>query len=127
MRHAMSVLFASLVLGAGCTSVMTDATPAAPVNTLAGPVADIGCGALGELQSLDSTQRARLDIVNHRDTELTLGWIDYQGEEQASGSVPAGAEKRVNTYVTHPWVVRDAEGTCLAVYVSDYPAKIGIR
>ncbi|XP_050729910.1 von Hippel-Lindau disease tumor suppressor-like isoform X2 [Eriocheir sinensis] len=61
------------------------------------------------LRSIISRQQSYVRFVNRTQRSVHVLWVSYQGEHRLYKTLPPGAEYNVNTYVTHPWVFRDAE------------------
>ncbi|GBG75787.1 hypothetical protein CBR_g21032 [Chara braunii] len=47
-------------------------------------------------------------VVNSTDNVIVTLWIDYDGKEVPYDKLAPGAQVRQQTYVSHPWVFRDA-------------------
>lgn len=50
--------------------------------------------------------------------DLSVYWLDYQGNEKAYGTLAAGAQMTVGTFATHPWLFRH-DGAVRALYTAD--------
>ena len=48
--------------------------------------------------------------------EVICYWINYEGKRDREWTVKAGEAQNVRTYLTHPFVVVDETGACLAIY-----------
>ena len=48
------------------------------------------------------------NFFNRSDRSVDLFWIDYNGKLVRYGRIPPYRGTAMNTYVTHPWIVRDA-------------------
>lgn len=49
-------------------------------------------------------------FVNKTPFELTLWWVNYDGQPVSFGPLDALGARKVKTYVTHPWRVGTANG-----------------
>ncbi|KAF9052573.1 von Hippel-Lindau disease tumor suppressor, beta/alpha domain-containing protein [Rhodocollybia butyracea] len=47
----------------------------------------------------------------------TLYWINFQGNLVYYYTLGTGQEVRMNTYVTHPWVIRDGSSRTVVVFL----------
>ena len=69
--------------------------------------------SLGELRSMESAVKSRVKFINRTDKEIEIFWINYSGQEISYGTLhaPPSSLSAVarDTYVTHPWIVRDCE------------------
>jgi len=46
-------------------------------------------------------------------------WLDYQGQRKLYKELLAGQQQRLNTYLTHPWLVTDGNDRALDIYYPD--------
>ncbi len=60
-----------------------------------------------EMKSLHSSNPSRLTVNNHTSLALDLIWLDYQGKEVKYPGVEAGGAIAMNTFLTHPWLVKE--------------------
>jgi len=67
----------------------------------------------GDLRSGDSKAKVALTFKNRISEEAYLYWIDFQGVPKFYKTLKAGEEHRQETFLTHPWVVIDHNGTKL--------------
>lgn len=119
-------LLAVACLSSACSTLRPSGDDA-PVSVIAGPVEELTCDESGTVRSADSVGRITLLIHNRGAEPLSLFWINYDGEEENYGTIAAGEAAPVNTYFTHPWVLRDPAGDCVAAYVSGDTADISIE
>lgn len=108
-----------VVFGAGCATT--------PKDTLEKPVYSIACSDLDNYKSVSGTEEYVVTFVNSREHNVEMYWINYEGEEVLKTSISPGDLWSQNTYVSHPWVVRDLSGNCVAAYNSDSTVNIEIR
>ncbi len=120
---ARAALLALPCLATAC-STFQQATEEPSASVIEGPVSELSCDESGTLKSVDSVGRITLQFQNDGVEPLSLHWINYNGEEEPYGKIAAGAAAPVRTYFTHPWVLRDRAGECVAVYVSGDTADI---
>ena len=71
------------------------------------------------LRSRVSTTPVQAAFVNRTHLSLTVEWIDYGGETTVYGIIAPGERFEQATFVSHPWVLRDAySGTVVRVVPS---------
>ena len=69
-------------------------------------------------QSLDDGRPVTATFVNRTYGDLDLFWLGYDGEEVSIGSLSARSQWSIDTYATHPFVARDADGNCVALHIA---------
>ena len=60
-------------------------------------------------RSISSDTPVNVEFINESDAPVELHWIDYEGNERPGGLIPSGDTHRIESYATHPFVVRDPE------------------
>jgi hypothetical protein len=75
------------------------------------------CAGEEDLRSINSNQAAGLAFFNSRSSSVRIYWIDFQGVRKFYTTVAPGATWRVNTYLTHPWVITDLSDQCIATHI----------
>ncbi len=104
--------FPQLPLAAGlCAALLLIAIP-----SFAG---ERSCEEENAVRSWLHNQRASITFTNDRATEASLFWLDYEGKRRPYGVVKPGVSASIASYVTHPWLLADSIGRCLAVIVAD--------
>ncbi len=91
------------------------------------PVYKIDCDNLDGLVSNSGGEKFVLEFVNTRNSTLNIYWINYEGIEELKGLVSSGKTWSQNTYISHPWVVRDSSGLCISAYQSTSSALVQIE
>lgn len=90
--------------------------PPRPCTTEAGMASDLGP---------DTT----VTFVNETDAPVQVYWLNYAGERVLyHPGLGAGSSYLQPTFASHPWVVTDAAGECLAVFMAtgnDTTAVVG--
>lgn len=87
----------------------------------------LNCQERSSLKSHNDNQSTVVQFVNLTSTLAHVYWIDFDGQEQSYYDMPAHSVATVDTYVTHPWVIRDASGNCLEIFLPiDKPASAEI-
>jgi hypothetical protein len=118
MAHRFFRQFTTLFRLLGIALVLTACTPAipsqvdTPQNTL--PAIDTlvatsspkeaNCSSLRSIAGSDETA---ITFVNSSGRAIHVYWVDYQGAEQFWFELQPGQSQRQETFVTHPWCVRD--------------------
>lgn len=75
------------------------------------PVTRLECGA--PRKSLVSDTSLHLVFSNQTKGTVSIYWLDFNGERVLYNTLGPGESDRQQTYVTHPWVIVDAEGRCI--------------
>lgn len=66
-------------------------------------------------------------VITFRNTGFEirrLYWLDYEGKRKLYSELLAGQEQRLDTYLTHPWLVTDEQDRALDVYYPDSRARV---
>ena len=94
--------------------------PATPVAQPGAPpqLAPISCSQERRLKAQGVDVAATIEFVNQRSASVLVYWLDFDGARQKYYDLPAGQTYEQGTYVTHPWLITDATGTCVAIYVA---------
>ncbi len=96
--------------------------PGAP-GTIVAAGADVSCGEVGRIRSLDGIRPGQIVFRNTSREAVDVHWIDYNGGEHVYARLNPGQILDQQTYVTHAWLVRRANGQCLGIYVSRTPYR----
>lgn len=83
-----------------------------------GPVVELDCDDIGSIVSTAGDEKFKLELSNSHNRIVDVFWINYNGEEELKTSILPGGTWATNTYITHPWVVREKSGACVALYNS---------
>jgi von Hippel-Lindau disease tumor suppressor protein len=78
------------------------------------------CIEAGALRSSSYGHKTVVQFINREPAAIRLYWIDYQGTRELYGNLSPGESVEFDTYVTHPWLVANALGQCIAIFL---PAK----
>lgn len=84
----------------------------------------VSCDQEANLKS--STGAASNIVVNNKtDATIKLYWLNTLGKrvEYSRGGIKAGASHPQATYITHPWVITNANEECLGIYVPETTAN----
>src|SRR5512136_1144292 len=68
-------------------------------------------------------------FVNRTGADLLLFWLDFEGQRQPYGTLGTAEPFRRTTYATHVWLVANATGKALGLFVGDEKeglAEIGV-
>jgi len=72
-----------------------------------------------DLRSVGGGEQVRFYVGNLTSHEVTIYWLDGQGERQRQGSVEPGRMFPPGTYIGHPWVVIGPDDKALAIYMPE--------
>lgn len=75
------------------------------------------CSNSGAIKSTASNDKTIIQFANHSPKTILLYWIDYDGVRQDRGKLLPGGTLAFYTYPTHPWLVADSSGQCLAIFL----------
>ncbi|GAA4458753.1 hypothetical protein GCM10023189_31490 [Nibrella saemangeumensis] len=80
----------------------------------------LSCKQESSLKSQNSDTPAYIRFTNTTNQPVTIYWLDWQGKRDPLDSqkavVQPGQSSFQYSYVTHPFVIADSKGTCLAIY-----------
>jgi TIR domain/VHL beta domain len=69
------------------------------------------------LRSLEGKISTSIAFVNKEDHAIQVYWLDYNGKRVLFGTLGRGQALTQDTFVTHPWIVTNANGECKAIYM----------
>src|ERR1044072_9428170 len=75
------------------------------------------CDSAPTLKSLKYDTPTVLRFKNATKGEVKYYWINYEGTREQERTLNDGESQNVRTYVTHPFMVVGATGTCMAIYM----------
>jgi hypothetical protein len=78
---------------------------------------DRGCDAAESTRSRSSTESTAINFENKTADVVRIYWLNFRGERVQFASLGPGKTLRQETYTTHPWLVTDAAGDCLGLYL----------
>ena len=107
--------FMALSLGRGEVRNVLAASPARASDLVT--LKAIDCSQASSLSSIKGTQPTTIEFVNQTDEVVRIFWIDYQGNLRPYRALAPGHSYVQHTYLTHPWLVTDAQGNCLAIFL----------
>jgi hypothetical protein len=70
------------------------------------------------LKSLSSAEPTVFVVDNRTSHDLSLFWLDYQGERKASREVRTGSRSSHNTFATHAFLLTRPDGSPVAIFVA---------
>lgn len=77
--------------------------------------AKLPCRSRQAVRSESSTEPSRIRFINYSDDPIQVFWIDGDGNDQLLAEIKKDREAAVETFVTQPWLVSDADGNCIAI------------
>ncbi len=93
----------------------TGGTPQAAVSSSA-DVPDPSCAEVSKLRTTSSDVPTKLTVVNKSGVDRILRWIDERGRIEDYGTIKAGKQATVDTFLDNPWLITDEDGkTCFQV------------
>jgi hypothetical protein len=75
--------------------------------------------ATSGLHSLPSYSNTQIEFINDSNQLVKIFWIDFAGRRVPYNTLAAGASYVQLTYLSHPWVVTDAEANLWHIYYAD--------
>ena len=63
------------------------------------------------LRAIDEAEPTSVEFINRTDKSLQIIHVNNDGRREAFRTLRAGQSLKVDTYVTHPWIVTNALGT----------------
>jgi len=86
---------------------------------------DSSCSREGSSRSAQTTQAAKLTLINQTQETLTGYWLDFEGKRQKWFDLATGQALELSTFVGHLWLVTKANGQCLAIYSAPGNFRVG--
>lgn len=86
------------------------------------------CSTERELRSGKFDTPTSVEFTNERNQDIQTFWINYDGQRVFYNRLKPGTSYIQKTYVSHPWIVADLSGNCLAIYLpGTSPSRVAIR
>lgn len=94
-------------------------------DALAGeePGSDLSCSELGRVRSVEAVRPGQIVFRNASRQPVEVHWVDYRGGERPYARLEPGQILEQQTYVSHAWTVRGADGRCRGIYVTQSPYR----
>jgi len=106
--------------------LLTGLIVATLVASISPAYADAECSDLPLLRSKSNANPVNLVFSVSKalkNLRFKIYWINYEGEKRLQKELGAGESYRINTYMTHPWLVtvptEDGGETCRHIYTSN--------
>jgi hypothetical protein len=122
--RAITVLTLALVAGAafgGWLFFDKHYRPPAPIAkqmpAAANPILEMGCNEEQNLRSLPTSDQTMISFANDSSSIKRIYWLNDKGKRVLYNSLGPGQSTRIQTYITHPWVVTDRSDECEAIYM----------
>ena len=77
----------------------------------------LSCSQENSLHSISGTVRTSIEFQNETSKTLKIFWINYQGNRELFRSLGPAQSYVQPTFVTHPWVVTEANNSCFSIFV----------
>ncbi len=123
-RKAVRVTTVALVAGAAFGGWLffdkhyrPPAQTAKNVPTAANPILEMGCNEEQNLRSLPTSDQTMISFANDSSSIKRIYWLNDKGKRVLYNSLGPGQSTRIQTYITHPWVVTDRSDECEAIYM----------
>jgi hypothetical protein len=105
-----------------------EAGPTAGPRDLPAPhAAPINCSEEPNLRSLGTAYNTWITFTNKGEKTIRVYWLDFEGKRVLYGTLARNQVLRLQTYVTHPWVITDTMDECKAIYMpASQPIEIAV-
>jgi hypothetical protein len=87
----------------------------APIAVAPTPGADPSCTDLFKVKSQNSTTPTKITFVNKSGMYRSIMWLDFTGQPKNYANLNSGEQITLDTFLTHPWMVTDGPGNCVAI------------
>ncbi len=71
------------------------------------------------IKSTSGDFETTIKFVNKSERAVKVYWIDYDGNRKLYGTVKDGESYEGKTYLTHPWLITDADDNAWYIYFPD--------
>ncbi len=82
------------------------------------------CSMESTLKSVSGSTPSKMEFLNKKASLVKLFWLNYSGSLQYYTDVASNQNVPLQTFDTHPWVVTDASGNCLDIFVAGKTASL---
>ncbi len=112
------VVWFALVGGDNSAAFAANVTAArTKVAALSSSLPRLACSLEPTLHSITGDVSTSIQFMNQTSGPVTVYWLNYQGERVIYNTLLAGQSYDQQTFLTHPWVVTDANGVCLGIWL----------
>jgi len=73
------------------------------------------CASESSLRSINDDVATSVTFQNQSDIALSIFWLDFSGQRVPYRTLAAGAAYTQSTFLTHPWLIADSTGACIAI------------
>ena len=85
------------------------------------------CDAEYDNRSVYGESSTNIQFINEEDYPVKVYWLDYEGQRQHYFDLEPGEVYNQQTFVTHPWIVTEAEEkSCIDMFFPSYKPGIAI-
>jgi hypothetical protein len=91
------------------------ANPPPAAQVAAVPTVDPSCAQYANARSERWDQPVNFRVTNQTNAELSVAWINYEGQRGEPQIVPVGGTYGGGTFVTHPFEFTGPDGTCVKI------------
>src|SRR5690349_771094 len=78
-------------------------------------LAATSCSSEAQLRSISGTTKTAITFQNRRSaSNIQIFWLNYSGQRVLFATIVPKQNFTVSTFLTHPWVVTDAQGNCIS-------------
>jgi hypothetical protein len=84
------------------------------------PLVNLGeqhCSQLQAFRSREAKRTTAIEFVNVSSKYVQVYWLNSNGQRQLYANLAPWEIHRQSTFETHPWLVTDATGQCLGIYL----------
>lgn len=87
------------------------------------PGSDLSCNELGRVRSVEAVRPGQIVFRNSGQQAVEVHWVDYRGGERPYARLEPGQILEQQTFISHAWTVRGANGECRGIYVTQSPYR----
>ena len=98
-------------------------TSGGPASATVPPVPDPPVPRSRHSRSTAGDHAASLLIINNTSETLQSLWLDYQGKRISYAQIAPLTSYVQPTFLTHPWIIANLQGTCYRFVVMNAPNK----
>ncbi|PIQ23068.1 hypothetical protein COW36_09850 [bacterium (Candidatus Blackallbacteria) CG17_big_fil_post_rev_8_21_14_2_50_48_46] len=84
------------------------------------------CSQEGSIKSATGPATS-VDFKNESSADISIYWLNAQGKRVLYKKLSAGSDYTQSTYVTHPWLITNAQGNCIGIYTPESSSKSNLK